>query len=70
MGSNLASETIEILRRALSDFEREIDPIADAVLLKQLKRIMLTAIAELELVAIRETQNGAPAANETKLDMP
>lgn len=65
MSSNPASEAIEILRRALFDFERDLDPACDAALLRQLKRIMLYAIAELEVIASLEVQNGAPSS---KLD--
>jgi hypothetical protein len=58
MGSDPAWQTIQILRRAVSDVERELDQVSDAELLAQLKRIMGNAIAELEMIAIREAEGG------------
>ncbi len=55
MGPNPASETIEILRQALSNIEQGLDPNRDVRLLKDLRRIVLNCITELEIIASRET---------------
>jgi hypothetical protein len=54
MSSNPASETIEILRHVLSNIERDFDPNRDVRLQKELRRIVLNCITELEIIAIRE----------------
>jgi hypothetical protein len=43
-----ASETIAILRRTLEQIEKDLDPLLDAVSFNELKRIVLSRIAELE----------------------
>ncbi len=55
MSSNPASETIEILRQALSNIERDLDPNRDVRVLKDIRRIVLNCITELEIIAHRET---------------
>ncbi len=54
MSSNPASETIEILRQALSNIERGLDPNRDVRLQKELRRIVLNCITEREIIASRE----------------
>jgi hypothetical protein len=58
MSSNPASETIEILRRALSNIEQSLDPNRDVRLKKELRRILLNCIAELEIIVSREAPPG------------
>jgi hypothetical protein len=50
-----ASETIAILRRTLEQIEKDLDPLLDVVCFNELKRIVLSRIAELELPKSIET---------------
>ena len=52
-------EAIDILRRTLIEVERDLDPVADAAALSELKRVVLNRIAELEMARAREA--GTPA---------
>jgi len=55
MVSRPASETIAILRRTLEQIEKDLDPLLDASPFNELKRIILTRIAELELPESHQT---------------
>ena len=53
-------ETIQSLRLTLQSLEQSTDPDADAQEIAELKRILLTRIADLEAVTALNAQSAAP----------
>jgi hypothetical protein len=70
-----ASETIAILRRTLEQIEKDLDPLLDAASFNELKRIVLSRIAELELsesiqtAKVTETLSEALVCTENTLEL-
>ena len=60
MDRHNATETIDILRGILADAEQKLDPIAHRLVLAEFRRIMLRAIAEIE---IKQAQDGHGTAD-------
>ena len=69
-----ASETIAILRRTLEHIEKDVDPLLDAAPFNELKRIVLSRIAELEIPGSIQTSKvtatlpESPERTENTLD--